>query len=71
MATKTQMALDRAMEEIADLQALIGHVTAMEQDGAHIVIEWCEIGGIRIGLDAAGNAVRVEFGDTLPGWMAE
>jgi len=49
----------------------IEHVTAVEQDGAHIPIDWREIGGIRVGLDAAGNAVRVEFGDTLPGWVAE
>jgi hypothetical protein len=47
------------------------HVTAVERDGAHIPIDWREIGGIRVGLDAAGDAVRVEFGDTLPGWVAE
>lgn len=70
MAT-TKKQLDDALDEIAGLEDLIGHVTAVEQDGAHIVIEWREIGGIRIGLDAAGNAVRVEFGDTLPGWVAE
>ncbi len=71
MATKTQMALDQALEEIADLRDTLEHVTAVEQDGAHIPIERREIGGIRIGLDVAGNAVRVEFGDTLPGWVAE
>lgn len=63
--------LAELQDEIIQLEEMLGHVTAVEQDGAHIPIEWREIGGIRIGLDAAGNAVRVEFGDTLPGWVAE
>lgn len=67
----TQKQLDEALDGIAELEDLIGHVTAVERDRAHIAIEWREMGGIRIGLDAAGNAVRVEFGDTLPGWVAE
>lgn len=70
-ASKVRQDLDQALDEIITLEDLIGHVTAVEQDGAHIPIEWREIGGIRIGLDAAGNAMRVEFGDTLPGWVAE
>lgn len=69
--TKLDGALEAAQDEIATLRNMLEDVTAVEQDGAHIVMEWREIGGIRIGLDAAGNAVRVEFGDTLPGWVAE
>lgn len=71
MASKAQQDLDEALDEILTLKNTLNHVTAVEQDGAHIAIEWREIGGIRVGLDAAGNAVRVEFGDTLPGWVAE
>lgn len=71
MASNLRIALDSALDEVTELQDLIGHVTAVEQDGAHIPVEWREIGGIRIGLDVAGNAVRVEFGDTLEGWVAE
>jgi len=71
MASKIQQDLDQALEDLANAQDTIEHVTAVEQDGAHIPIDWREIGGIRVGLDAAGNAVRVEFGDTLPGWVAE
>ena len=71
MASKIQQYLDQALEDLADAQDLIENVAAVEQDGAHIPIDWREIGGIRVGLDAAGNAVRVEFGDTLPGWVAE
>lgn len=71
MASKIQQDLDQALEDILTLEDTIGHVIAVEQGGAHIPIGWREIGGIRIGLDAAGNAVRVEFGDTLPGWVAE
>jgi len=71
MVSKIQQYLDQALEDLANAQDTIEHVTAVEQDGAHIPIDWHEIGGIRVGLDAAGNAVRVEFGDTLPGWVAE
>lgn len=71
MASKIQQDLDQALEDLANAQNTIEHVTAVEQDGAHIPIDWREIGGIRVGLDAAGNAVRVELGDTLPGWVAE
>lgn len=71
MASETQLALGRALEDLVDARDLIEHVTAVEQDGAHIVVDWHTPGGIRVGLDAAGNAVRVEFGDTLPGWVAE
>lgn len=63
--------LDQALDEILTLQDTLEHVIAVEQNGAHIPYDWREIGGIRIGLDAAGNAVRVEFGNTLPGWVAE
>jgi predicted AAA+ superfamily ATPase len=71
MVSKIQQDLDEALEDLANAMDTIEHVTAVEQDGAHIPIDWHEIGGIRVGLDAAGNAVRVEFGDTLPGWVAE
>lgn len=63
--------LDYAMDEIAELQNALAHVLAVERDGAHIPIEWHEVGGVRIGLDGSGNAVRVEFPDDLPGWVAE
>ena len=66
-----ETALEAALEDLANAQDTIEHVTAVEQDGAHIPIDWREIGGIRVGLDAAGNAVRVELGDTLDGWVAE
>jgi hypothetical protein len=71
MTSKIQQDLDQALEDLANAMDTLEHVTAVEQDGAHIPYDWREIGGIRIGLDAAGNAVRVEFGDTLPGWVAE
>jgi hypothetical protein len=71
MASKLEGALEAALEDLANAQDTIEHVTAVEQDGAHIPYDWRELGGIRVGLDAAGNAVRVEFGDTLPGWVAE
>lgn len=64
-------ALDEAIEEIADLKDLIEYVSAVEVDGAHIPVEWRDVGGIRIGLDACGNAVRVEFPDRSDGWCAE
>lgn len=71
MVSKLEGAFEAARDEILQLEKTLKHVTAVEQDGAHIPIDWRELGCIRVGLDAAGNAVRVEFGDTLPGWVAE
>ena len=71
MAGKLEGAFEAARDEIMQLEKTLNHVTAVEQDGAHIPYDWRELGGIRVGLDAAGNAVRVEFGDTLDGWVAE
>lgn len=67
--------LSEAQERIEELEEeLQAPVIAIEANCAHIAIEWREIGGIRIGLDAAGTAVRVEIDDNLTGmygWAAD
>lgn len=62
---------DRALEELADALDAIEHVQAVEQVGAHVVMSWVEYPGLRVGLDATGNAARVEFDPALDGWVAE
>lgn len=69
--SKLSEAQDRIEELEDELQA---PVIAIEANCAHIAITWQEIGGIRIGLDAAGSAVRVEIDDNLAGmygWTAD
>lgn len=63
-------------EQIADLKAEIEaleeqEVVAVEAHCAHIPIDWVEVGGVRVGLDACGTAVRVELPDSLYGWLWE
>ena len=54
--------LSDALEDLAD-------VWAIEVADAHVVVEWQDFPGCRVGIDAAGNAVRVEFDG--PRWGAE
>jgi hypothetical protein len=61
-------------EEVADLQYTLEHVQAVTAGCSSIPVEWLDVGGIRVGLSATGDAVRVEFPDTLTGmygWDAE
>ena len=69
--SKIAIELDEARDRIADLEYVLANVSAVEAGCSHISIEWREIGGIRIGLDASGDAVRVEFPERLYGWDAE
>lgn len=72
--TSYKAQVDDLKDEIAELREDMAHVTAVEAGCSSIVIDWQEIGGIRIGLDAVGNAVRVEFPDNLNnmyGWDME
>ena len=64
--------LSEALDRIEELEAQIASgLSAVEQDGAHIVIDWREFPGLRVGLDAAGNAVRVEFDPAVDAWVGE
>lgn len=63
-------ALARIEELEAELDALTD-VRAIEQDGAHIVLTWIDYPGGRVGLDAAGDMVRVEFEQATDRWVAE
>lgn len=69
MAKQTQK--ERIEELEAELESALESVAAIEAHCAHIPVTWREIGGIQVGLDAAGNAVRVEGLDGLYGWFAE
>lgn len=64
--------LSEAYERIEELEEeLQASVEALEQDGAHIAVEWREFPGLRIGLDAAGNAMRVEFDPSVNAWRID
>ena len=67
--SKLSVALDQALEELADAREVIENVAAVEVAGAHIVLTWVDYPGARVGIDAAGNAVRVELDG--PRWIAE
>lgn len=61
-------------ERVEDLEYVLAHVSAVEAGCSSIPVDWREIGGIRVGLNAVGDAVRVEFPATLTGmygWDAE
>jgi hypothetical protein len=62
---------EQAQGEIETLKHTLEHVTAVEAGCSSIPVEWREIGGARIGLDAAGSAVRIELPDVTYGWDAE
>lgn len=66
--SKDSVALDAAIEEIADLKDMIEHVSMVEYNstGAHIPVSWETFGDVSVGLDVAGNAVAVSFG--APYW---
>jgi len=63
-------ALARVEELEAELDTLTD-VSAIEQSAAHIVMTWIDYPGGRVGLDAAGNMVRVEFDPATDRWVAE
>jgi hypothetical protein len=69
MAKPTQKERIAELEE--ELAFALESVAAIEAHCAHVAVEWREIGGIRVGLGAAGNAVRMEGLDGLYGWFAE
>lgn len=69
MAKQTQKERIAELEE--ELESAFDSVAPIGAHCAHIPVTWREIGGIRVGLDAAGNAVRVEGLDGLYGWFAE
>lgn len=63
-----------ALARIEELEAelnILTDVRAVEQDGAHIVLTWIDYPGGRVGLDAAGNMVRVEFDPATDKWVAQ
>jgi hypothetical protein len=62
--------LEQALDEILSLEMTIQNVSAIELKDCAIPFDWKEVGGVRIGLDAGGTAVRVELSDH-PGWVAE
>lgn len=62
---------EEAAERIEELEAEFGNVNAIEARCSSIPVEWLEIGGVRIGIDTGGAAVRVELPKTLYGWNAE
>lgn len=61
-------ALDR-IEELEGQLERLENVPAIEAWWAFIVITWVEYPGGRVGLDAAGNMVRVELDASPHGWM--
>lgn len=64
--------LSEALEEIAELRdELEAGVTVVEAHCSSIPITWVEYPGGRVGLDAAGSMVRVEFDPSPYGWVAE
>lgn len=69
MPTKAE--LEARVEELESQALGAGECTAVVLECSSIPVEWVEVGGIRIGLDSAGSAVRVEFPDCLYGWTAE
>lgn len=64
--------LSDALERIQELEdGLTEDVTAVEAHCSSIVVTWVDYPGGRVGLDAAGSMVRVEFDPCLYGWVAE
>lgn len=69
MAKQTQK--ERIAELEAELEGALEGISAVELVCSSIPIEWREIDGVRIGLDAAGSVVRIELPERLYGWNAE
>ncbi len=60
---KAELALDEALQEIADLKDMLENLSGAEfTRGAHIPVSWETFGDVSVGIDAAGNAVEVRFG---------
>lgn len=64
--SKLSEALDAALEEIADLRDLLENAGSVELARAHVEYSFVEYPGLTVSLDAAGNAMRVDFEG--PGW---
>lgn len=69
--SKLDSRIDALEDQVAELEYTLAHVTAVEAGCSSIPVEWREIGGVRIGLDAAGSAVRIELPEHIYGWDAE
>lgn len=69
MAKQTQK--ERIAELESELEDALNNISAVELACSSIPTEWQEVGGVRIGLDAAGSAVRIELPERLYGWDAE
>lgn len=65
--------LSEALERIEELEEQLELLEpfAVERRKARIVANWIEYSGLRVGLDAAGDAVRVELEPALNGWIVE
>lgn len=66
MATKAE--LEARIAELENGPFQTWRVTAVS---ASIAVEWREVGGVRVGLDAGGEAVDVMLPDRAYGWEAE
>lgn len=69
--TKISDERDALADQVAALEDDAAHVTAVERGCSSIPVEWVEVGGVRVGLDSAGSAVRVELPAEAHGWDAE
>ena len=70
--TQTKADLQKRIDELeAETGPGAGGCAAVELECASIPVEWVEVGGVRVGLDAGGSAVRIELPDCLYGWTAE
>ena len=64
--------LSEALERIEQLEEEIAlEAVAVEAHCSHVVMSWVDYPGGRVGLDAAGNMVRVELDLDLHGWAVE
>lgn len=69
--SKQSEALDQALEDLAGALDLVENVTAVTAHCSSIPVSWVDYPGGRVGLDAAGSMVCVEFEHSVYGWVAE
>lgn len=62
IASRT-LKVDEKVTDLAEIIAdMVSRVSAVEQVGARAVARWHQFGGARVGVDDAGDFVRIEFG---------
>lgn len=71
MTSKLNDKIEALQNDLEQAEYDMANVSAVELDGASIAVEWREIGGVRVGLDAGGDAMRVEFRQDAYGWRME